>query len=61
MAYEPKKWETGNTITAADMNHIEDGIADIELTLGRRGIPERKGRKARRGIQVRLGLPERTA
>ena len=34
MAYEPKKWETGNTITAADMNHIEDGIANIELTPG---------------------------
>lgn len=34
MAYEPKKWETGNTITAADMNHIEGGIKNIELTPG---------------------------
>lgn len=37
MAYEPKKWETGNTITAADMNHIEDGIKNIELTPGPQG------------------------
>ena len=37
MAYKPKKWETGNTITAADMNHIEDGIANIELTPGPQG------------------------
>lgn len=37
MAYEPKKWETGNTITAADMNHIEGGIKNIELTPGPQG------------------------
>lgn len=37
MAYKPKKWETGNTITAANMNHIEDGIANIELTPGPQG------------------------
>ncbi len=43
MAYEPKKWETGNTITAADMNHIEDGIANIELTPGPQGPEGPKG------------------
>ena len=37
MAYEPKKWEKGNTIEAADLNHIEDGIANIELTPGPQG------------------------
>ena len=37
MAYEPKTWETGNTIDAASLNHIEQGIADIELTPGPQG------------------------
>lgn len=37
MAYEPKTWETGNTIDAASLNHIEQGIADIELTPGPKG------------------------
>ena len=37
MAYQPKTWETGNTIEAANLNHIEQGIADIELTPGPKG------------------------
>lgn len=37
MAYQPKTWETGNTIEASDLNHIEQGIADIELTPGTAG------------------------
>ena len=37
MAYQPKTWETGNTIEADDLNHIEQGIADIELTPGPKG------------------------
>ena len=28
MAYEPKTWACGDTITADDLNHIEQGIAD---------------------------------
>lgn len=28
MAYTPKTWECGETITADDLNHIEQGIAD---------------------------------
>lgn len=43
MAYKPKKWETGNTITAADMNHIENGIANIELTPGPQGDTGEQG------------------
>lgn len=27
MAYEPKTWACGDTITAEDLNHIEEGIA----------------------------------
>lgn len=29
MAYEPKEWVCGDTITADDLNHIENGIADV--------------------------------
>jgi hypothetical protein len=28
MAYEPKEWQCGDTITADDLNHIEQGVAD---------------------------------
>ena len=28
MAYEPKTWECGETITADDLNRIEEGVAD---------------------------------
>lgn len=28
MAYTPKTWECGETITAEDLNHIEQGIAE---------------------------------
>lgn len=30
MAYTPKTWVTGETIQAADLNHIEEGIADAD-------------------------------
>ena len=28
MAYEPKAWECGDVITADDLNHIEQGVAN---------------------------------
>lgn len=43
MAYQPKIWEKGNTIEAANLNHIEQGIADIELTPGPQGPEGPKG------------------
>ena len=43
MAYQPKMWEKGNTIEAANLNHIEQGIADIELTPGPQGPEGPKG------------------
>lgn len=49
MAYKPKKWETGNTITAADMNHIENGIANIELTPGPQGETGPQGPEGPKG------------
>ena len=29
MSYEKHTWESGETITAEKLNHIEDGIADL--------------------------------
>lgn len=49
MAYQPKTWETGNTIEAADLNHIEQGIADIELTPGPKGDPGAQGPEGPKG------------
>lgn len=41
MAYEPYTWangeEGGTPITAARLNHIEQGIAEVELTPGPAG------------------------
>ena len=31
MAYEPKEWECGMTITANDMNRIEQGVSEIDM------------------------------
>lgn len=43
MAYEKQTWNTGDVITDAKMNHIEDGIANIELTPGPQGYPGTDG------------------
>lgn len=49
MTYVPKKWATGNTIEAADLNHIEDGIANIELTPGPQGETGPQGPPGEKG------------
>lgn len=49
MAYEPKTWETGNTIDAASLNHIEQGIADVELTPGPQGETGSQGAPGKNG------------
>lgn len=49
MAYEPKTWETGNTIDAASLNHIEQGIADVELTPGPQGETGPQGAPGKNG------------
>ena len=33
-AYEKQTWVDGETITKAKLDHIEEGIANIELTPG---------------------------
>ena len=37
MAYTPKQWTCGETITAEDLNHLENGVADC--CGGGRGTP----------------------
>lgn len=37
MAYEKQTWSTGDVITDAKMNHIEDGIASVEKQQGPAG------------------------
>lgn len=48
MAYSKQTWTSGETITDVKLNHIEDGIADIELTPGPKG---EKGDTGPQGIQ----------
>ena len=36
-AYEKQTWSNGETITEEKLNHIEEGIANIELTPGPKG------------------------
>lgn len=55
MAYEPYNWENGEAggtpITAERLNHIERGIAEIELT------PGPQGEEGPQGIQGIQGPP----
>ena len=37
MVYSKQTWTSGEIITDAKLNHIEDGIANIELTPGPKG------------------------
>lgn len=48
MAYSKQTWISGETITDVKLNHIEDGIANIELTPGPKG---EKGDTGPQGIQ----------
>lgn len=48
MAYSKQTWTSGETITDVKLNHIEDGIANIELTPGPKG---EKGDTGPQGIQ----------
>ena len=44
-AYEKQTWVDGETITKAKLDHIEEGIAIIELTPGPKGDPGTPGEK----------------
>lgn len=43
MSYKKQNFKDGQTLTAAMLNHIEDGIANVELTPGPQGEPGPQG------------------
>lgn len=51
-AYEKQTWVDGETITEEKLNHIEEGIANIELTPGPKG---EKGEQGPAGTQGPVG------
>lgn len=55
MAYEPYQWHDGEgggtPITAERLNHIEQGIADVELTPGPEGPQGPEGPEGPQGPQ----------
>ena len=61
MAYDPYNWadgeEGGTPITAARLNHIEQGITDIELTPGEKGDPGDQGPPGEKGDPGDQGPP----
>lgn len=44
-AYEKQTWTDGETITKEKLNHIEEGISNIELTPGPKGEKGDQGPK----------------
>lgn len=51
MAYEKQTWNDGDIITKEKLNHIEEGIAGIELTPGPQGEQGPKGDKGDTGAK----------
>lgn len=54
MAYEKQTWNNGDATTplsAERLNHIEDGIANIELTPGPQGPPGADGTDGAKGAK----------
>lgn len=52
MAYEKQTWNNGDAATplsAERLNHIEDGIANVELTPGPQGPPGADGTDGAKG------------
>ena len=61
MAFEPKTWangtEGGTPITAAELNRIENGIANVELTPGPEGPQGEQGPEGEKGAKGDKGDP----
>lgn len=61
MAYEPQEWKDGKSggtpITAARLNHIEQGVASVESTPGPEGPQGPKGDKGAKGEKGDKGDP----
>ena len=54
-AYEKQTWIDGETITKEKLNHIEEGIINIELTPGPAGPIGPKGETGETGPQGPAG------
>lgn len=57
MAYEKQTWIDGEKITKEKLNHIEEGISNIELTPGPKGDPGAKGEPGIPGQKGEKGDP----
>lgn len=55
MAYEKQTWQDGEVITKEKLNHIEDGIANIELTPGPKGETGEQGPAGPKGDRGETG------
>lgn len=51
MAYEKQTWTDGEVITSQKLNHIEEGIQNIELTPGPKGDPGEQGQNGATGTR----------
>lgn len=49
MAYQKQTWNDNDVITKAKLDHIEEGIANVELTPGPKGETGPKGDKGETG------------
>ena len=49
MSYQKQNWVKGEIISAEKLNHLEDGISNIELTPGPQGPAGPKGDKGDTG------------
>lgn len=49
MSYQKQNWVKGEIISAEKLNHLEDGISNIELTPGPQGPAGPKGEQGPQG------------
>lgn len=55
-AYEKQTWVDGETITKAKLDHIEEGISNIELTPGPKGEQGPAGTQGPKGDKGETGV-----
>lgn len=56
MSYQKQNWVKGEIISAEKLNHLEDGISNIELTPGPQGPAGPKGDTGATGPKGDTGL-----
>ena len=53
MAYTPKTWANGNIIDADSLNHMEQGIAEVEKQAGPTGPAGKNGTNGKDGLTIK--------